>query len=54
MSILDIFKRKPSPEKLEKAKMLGLITNEEFLKMKIWRLEKELKKLKDPKQRRGT
>ncbi|GAH97410.1 unnamed protein product [marine sediment metagenome] len=46
--MFDFFKKKPpikDPQGLEKAKELGLITEEEFLKLEIWRSEKKLKDL---------
>jgi len=46
--MFDFFKKKPpikDPQGLEKAKELGLITEEEFLKLEISRSEKKLEDL---------
>ena len=43
IKILDFFKKKENLKDLEKAKDLNLITQEEFLNLKIERVKKELK-----------
>lgn len=44
MRILNfIFRKKPKKEGLEKAQEMNLITREEFLELKISRVERELK-----------
>jgi len=54
MIIKNIFKRKKSNDKedLDKAKELGLITEEEMLRLKIERAEQDLKEYLDRQKKK--